>query len=212
MRYWKKFKEQSKFPDVSRVTVGLAVATYRQSHCLDALLLSLQAQTHRNFQVVVAHDGPWDTQHINDLRFKYSTDDRFSFVHSPERKNVYGHNLREMVRAGLAQRCDLMGFTNGDGYYAPVYFEWMASEIVKRQAPFGFCNVVHSHKMWQPMKTELRRGKIDVGCFLADAGLVAETPWKSTEFAADWEYITDLTRGLNPREFAKVDGFLYVHN
>jgi len=212
MRYWKKFKEQSKFPPVDKLKVGVAVATYRQSHSLDALLLSFQAQTHRNFQIVVAHDGPWDPQHINDLRFKYSTDDRFSFVHSPERKNQYGHNLREMVRVGLAQRCDLVGFTNGDVYYAPTYFEWMASEMLKREAAFGFCNLIHSHKLWQPMKTELRRGKIDVGCFLADAGLVAETAWTSTEFAADWTYIEALTRGLDAKDIAKIDGYLYVHN
>ena len=212
MRYWNKFKEQNGFLSTESCKIGLAVATYRQSHSLEALLLSLQAQTHRNFQIVVAHDGPWYPQHINDLRFKYAVDDRISFVHSPQRMNVYGHNLREMVRVGLANRCDLVGFCNGDVYYAPTYFEWMAAQMAKRNALFGFCNLIHSHKMWQPMKTELRRGKIDVGCFLADAGLVAETPWTSTEFAADWVYINSLTKGLSSNDIAKIDGFLYVHN
>lgn len=212
MRYWKKFKAEHKLESQPDVTIGVAVATYQQTHQLEALLRSFQAQTHRNFKILVAHDGPWADQQELDLNFKFGGDSRFEFIHSVERKNVFGHNLRELARIELAARCDLVGFCNGDVYYAPTYFEWMSAVMAKHSARFGFCNMLHSHKMWQPMKTELARGKIDVGCFLADSELVIDTPWESTEFAADWHYIRALTKDLPRTGIVKVDGYLYVHN
>jgi hypothetical protein len=212
MRYWKKFKADHGLESQPDVTIGMVVATYQQTHALETLLRSFQAQTHRNFRIAVAHDGPWDPQHVLDLRFKFGSDDRFIFTSSEKRENVFGHNLREQERVDMAARTDLMGFCNGDVYYAPTFFEWMAAVMVKHQSGFGYCNMLHSHRLWQPMTTELKRGKIDVGCFLASSDLVLETPWTSTEFAADWFYIRELTKGLARTEIVKIDGFLYVHN
>lgn len=212
MRYWKKFKDKHKFKDTADVRVGVVVSTYRQFHILETLLASFQAQTHSNFRLVVAHDGPWDPQQLHDLQFKFGNDDRVTFTCSPDRMNVSGHNTREQERFDLAARTDLVGFCNGDVYYVPTYLEWMVAQMVRQSAAFGYCNMVHSHQMWKPMTTELKRGKIDVGCFLADSELVADTPWRSTEFAADWVYIRDLTKRLQKTEITKIDGFLYVHN
>lgn len=212
MRYWKKYKGLQKLESQPDVCVGIVVATYQQTHSLETLLRSFQAQTHRNFKVVVAHDGPWDPQHVLDLRFKFGSDDRFTFTHSPERKNQFGHNLREMVRVGLASATDAVGFCNGDSYYAPTYMEWMTAQLARDGAVLAYCNCLHSHKMWQPMKTGLARGKIDVGCFLAASDLVGETAWTSTEFAADWVYIEQLARKAGKKGVTKVDGYLYCHN
>lgn len=212
MRYWKKYKEDKGLKADRDVSVGLVVATYNQTHQLDCLIQSLQAQTHRNFRVFVVHDGPWLGNQLLDLQFRHSHDDRFVFMNTPERKNVFGHNCR---RAGFAVLDETVinyaGTCNGDVYYAPTYFEWMLAEIDKRGASFVYCNCVHSHKMWQPMKTALLRGRIDVGCWIADSVLAVNTPF-GDEFHADWLHIEAMTKGLPKKEIAKVDGFLYVHN
>ncbi len=213
MRYWKKFKDKNKLPDVSGLQVGLSVATYRQGPKLSALLDSILAQTHQNFLVVVCHDGPWDVREHLDLQVRFGSDDRFHFVNTPERKNTFGHNCRAQVQDDLAIDVDYVGYCNGDVYYTPTYFEWMLAHAWKQnQAKFVYCNMVHSHTMWQPMKTELKRGKIDVGCFLAASESAFSAEWREDEFAADWFYIKQMTDGLRKDEIAKVDGYLYVHS
>lgn len=212
MRYWTKNRDKLGLAAHPDVRVGLAVATYRQKAPLECLLQSLLAQTHRNFSVAVVHDGPWDPQHQLDLQIRYGHDDRFEFTHTPDRKNVFGHNCRRQGLAALAPGVEAVGTCNGDVYYAPTYFEWMLGAMAKRDALFAYCNLVHSHLNWQPMKTELRRGKIDAGCWLADSEVVAGTPWEGEGFAADWFYIDRLLRQIPKGRVAKVDGYLCTHN
>ena len=71
--------------------------------------------------------------------------------------------------------------------------------------------MIHSHKMWGPMKTLLKRGAIDAGAWLARSSLCSNTKWNSVDFAADWFFIEGLMRlpGFTP---AKVDGYLFTHN
>lgn len=212
MRYWKRHREKHKLEKHPNVRVGLVVATYQQHAPLECLLQSLVAQTHTNFKALVIHDGPWDPRHRLDLQIRYGLDDRFAFVDTSKRENAFGHNCRQYGLPLLAREVELIGTCNGDVYYAPTYFEWMLAETVRRDALFTYCNMVHSHTLWQPMKTELRRGKIDVGCWLADSEAVAETPWESREFAADWFYIERLLKKVTRAKVAKVDGYLYCHN
>lgn len=207
MRYWPKKRK----PIVGNPSVGISVATYRQTHCLHALLSSLQAQTYNNFHVYVVHDGPWDQGVKFDIGMRF--DSRFSCHETGQRMNQFGHNNRVAGMAlALSDEFDYIGTCNGDSYYAPTYIEWMLMELQARKAAFAYCNMVHSHKLWQPMKTEIKRGKIDVGCWLAESHLVASTPWESREFAADWVYINAMTKKLKPNQIAKVDGYLYHHN
>lgn len=213
MRYWKKHRDtklkQTTHPNVC---VGLVVATYQQKAPLECLLQSLVAQTHTNFKVLVVHDGPWDAKQQFDLQIRYGLDDRFAFVNTGKRENAFGHNCRQYGLPVLAREVELIGTCNGDVYYAPTYFEWMLGAMVKRDALFSYCNLVHSHLLWQPMKTELRRGKIDVGCWLADSEYVQNTPWEGREFAADWFYIERLLKKIPKAKVVKIDGYLYHHN
>lgn len=212
MRYWKKHKEKHGLTTHPDVCVGLVVATYRQAAPLETLLQSILAQTHRNFQVLVVHDGPWDDRHQLDLQIRYGSDDRFEFISTEKRENAFGHNCRRTGLQLLAPRVEALGTCNGDVYYAPTYFEWMLGAMVKRDALLAYCNCIHSHTNWQPMKTALQRGKIDVGCWLADSELVGDTLWDSKEFAGDWFYLEQLLKKIPRTQVVKVDGFLYVHN
>ena len=61
------------------------------------------------------------------------------------------------------------------------------------------------------MKTEIRRGKIDVGCWMASKDLIKAVQWTDFTFAGDWSFINNLNKTAEGRH-AKVDSYLYVHN
>lgn len=212
MRYWKKFKEEHGLKANPDTRVGLSVATYKQGPLLTCLLDSVLAQTHKNFEVVVCHDGPWDAAEKLALEIRYGSDRRFHFVNTNERENTYGHNCRDEVKSYLCVETDYVGFCNGDVYYSPVYFEWMVAALEKQDGLFAYCNMIHSHQFWQPLHTELKRGKIDVGCFLVDSAVAVDVDWRVKEFAADWYFVADAVKGLKKGQVVKVPGHLYVHN
>lgn len=209
MRYWKK-KDIAGDP-----LVGMVIATYRQSYCLRALIASLQAQTYGNFVCLVIHDGPAD----DSIRaFQPTNDPRFVWIETEKRANAFGHNLRQLGFDRLLDkyRARYVCTTNGDGYYVPVYFEAMVHRLQSTKSDLVFCNLVHSHerngKLWQEMITQPKRGHVDLGCWMADAGLVQATPWTDFSFAGDWTHFERMAKRAGPSKMAKVDMTLYVHN
>lgn len=183
--------------------LGIVVATYRQGPKLDCLLASLAAQTYRHQYAVVVHDGPWADRPALPVPGE--------LAHTPARANQFGHNCREAGRLLLAAaKPDYVMFTNGDNYYAPVFAEEAVWAAQSAQADLVYCNMIHSHKKWQPLKTELKRGRIDLGCWVCRADWVLAAPFAGREFAADWFYLEKLL-ARRPR-VAKVDGYYMVHN
>lgn len=212
MRYWKS-KAIKGHP-----CVGMVVATYRQTYCLRTLLSSLQAQTYGNFRCVVLHDGPAD----DSIRAfsGVSGDGRFEWIETPERANVFGHNLRQIGfdRLFSTDGVDVsyVCTTNGDGYYVPVYFEAMIHRLQSTKSSLVYSDMVHSHerngKLWQPMSTAPIRGSIDLGCWMATATLVRSVKWEDFGFAGDWTYFSRLAHVAGRGKLAKLDMTLYVHN
>jgi GT2 family glycosyltransferase len=206
MRYWKLKSINNNYK------VGMVVATYDQTNCLQALIASLKTQTWRNFKVIISHDGPAS----NEVRAAYKAvvagDDRFDFVETAVRQNKFGHERRyEGFQELIKQDADYLCTTNGDCWYTPNYFESMLYQMQKDNMEFAYCNMIHSHKLWQPMKTEMKRGKIDVGCWMASRKLIEQVRWTDFSFAGDWSFIHKLHKVAEGRH-AKVDGYLYVHN
>jgi len=203
MRFWKR-------KDIGgKPVVGMVVATYKQTDCLQSLLSAFKAQTYRHFKILVVHDGPWELK--DKIHTMFDCDERFQFVASGDkRENVFGHNSRAVGLPVLAPDCAYLGTCSGDAWYAPVFFEAMVYALQSQKADFAYCNMIHSHTSWQPLDTRLARGKIDLGCFIASSELIADTPWTSMEFAADWFYIEKMLK-KNPK-VAKVKPYLYVHS
>lgn len=206
MRYWKLKSINNDYK------VGMVVATYDQTYCLQALLASLKTQTWRNFKILVTHDGPASNEVRSAYKAVVAGDDRFEFVETPVRQNKFGHERRydgfqELIKQGADYLCT----TNGDCWYTPNYFESMLYQMQKDNMEFAYCNMIHSHKLWQPMKTEMKRGKIDVGCWMASKNLIEQIKWTDFSFAGDWSFIHKLHKVAEGRH-AKVDGYLYVHN
>lgn len=203
MRYWK----QRPTPGMPRV--GIAIASYlrddrRQLAALRCLLASLEAQTYPHWRAVVVHDGPLGSERPDWLR-----SGRFEFRETPVRAGQFGHPHRQPAAASLAD-CPIVGFSNGDNYYAPVFLEALVHEIAARKADLAYCDMVHSHQLWKPVTTKPTRGKIDVGGFLVRRSLVEQTPWTDYTFSGDGRYVEALVRKC--RRVAKVPGCLFVHN
>lgn len=214
MRFWK-----SKLLPLCP-KVGIAVAAYlgddngfsmRLHTALRGLVASFQGQTHHNWKMLVVHDGkaPWaEAQAV----FRgLENDKRVSVDETETRKKEFGHPHRQAaIEHLLADGCDWIGLTNQDNWYAPTYLEWMLHDATTKKAEFVCCDFVSSHKMWKPVTTQLRRGGIDLGCFLAHRSVVEKVKFDKFTFAGDWDYISRLTSAA--KRSVKVNATLFVHN
>ena len=207
MRFWNK---KNNIPKDCKV--GISLVTYDQTDCLQNLIFSLKCQTFKNFIIAVIHDGSWTLQAKNSFENAVGNDDRFIALNSEKRLNKFGHNNRQIGFDILKNlNCNWIGTMNGDSYYVPVYFESMLSKAYEDKSNFVYCNMVHSHRMWTMLDTQLNRSYIDGGCFLANIDLIDEYKWDSLDFAADWFFISKLKSNKNFKS-SKVDSCLFVHN
>jgi GT2 family glycosyltransferase len=206
MRFW-KLKSINDNP-----LVGMVVVTYNQIEPLQSLLASLKAQTWKNFKIAISHDGPATPEVKAAVNVLVGKDDRFIFIETRERQNKFGHDMRYPGFSYLASLgCTHLCTTNGDCWYTPNYFENMLYKMQKDSTKMCICNMIHSHKLWQPLNTEMARGKVDVGCWMASTEVVKLVNWTDYSFAADWFFIKKLFLAVKGK-ISKVDGYLYVHN
>ena len=217
MRYWKpKLK--------SGPTVGIIVASYlnedeRRSRALNCMLASVVAQTYNNWRVKVVHDGPCTASSFSQNEV---IDPRIEFICTSERKLQHGHpHRREQALAPFTYRgdnpaylatCqpDYFVFTNDDNYYMPVFLEWMLHEAKTSDSDFLYCDMIHSHRLWQHFITTPKKGRIDLGSFLVHRSLVEKVPWTDFSFSGDGTYIEALVSAA--KRVRKLDATLFVHN
>lgn len=213
MRFWTPKKVHG------NPLVGIAVAAFletrRDEYCLNGLVASFQAQTYENWRLLVVHDGPLPAGPTQGrLAVLTGADARVELVLARERKKQFGHPHRQAaVDTLLKSGCAWVGMTNQDNWYAPTYLEWMLSVGThpKRPKDFVYCDCLHSHKLWRQMITEPRRGKLDLGGWLARAELIKQVQFTDYSFDGDGKYIDKLrTRARGKIE--KVPGTLFVHN
>lgn len=196
--------------------VSLAIACYldgpdreRRRHQLTGLAASLAAQTWANWEAVIVHDGTGDGSSLAGEIARY--DARLSVWATPERKQQYGHPWRHRAIREHT-RGEYVGFANDDAWFAPVFFEALLSRLTTTKARLAHCDLIHSHGLWKLLSTEPRRGRLDVGGWLAARDVVLGTPWTSYEFHGDGLYINALATKLGRARIAKVPNVLYVHN
>jgi glycosyltransferase involved in cell wall biosynthesis len=181
-------------------------AYYRDQQILPTLACFL-AQTHQNFEVLVVHDGPGDgAVRASVALFQ---DDRLHYLDLPERRNDWGNSAKAW---GSQQATgEWIGHSNDDNYYAPVYFERMLGALLRDDAQFVYCNMIHSHHGWTPFDTAPAVGRIDGGGWICRAEIVKSTAWpvNPTDPCADGH----LAQALAARsKVVKVPATLFVHN
>lgn len=208
MRYWKP----RTVPGPCAVSITIASylnADPRRLHSLACLLESIRAQTYPHWTATIVHDGPYRaTTDLCIVHKLIANDDRIRFVQTDQRLGQSGHPHRR--KYALQSSGDVLGFCNDDVYYVPVYFEWMLSEMHRTKADLGYCDMVHSHKMWQRFVTAPAAGRIDIGSFLARRKLVEQTSWNNFGFRGDGIYV-EAIMALKPN-VVHIPHLLYVHN
>jgi glycosyltransferase involved in cell wall biosynthesis len=112
------------------VTFSLLVAYY-QGIDADGCLLqrfvdSLKAQTYKDFEVIVCHDG----QYLNDLKVDIG-DLKVTFLQTSLRANLWGHNLRSLMMRRASG--DYFLNTNADNVYYPDALQELHSVISQHQ-------------------------------------------------------------------------------
>lgn len=203
MRTW----SSNYVPDNNKV--GLVVVTYDQPAQLHAMTGCLLCQTHLNFTAIAYHDGPASPAVRG--RWGVPGDTRFEWVETATRENCYGHTNRRRGFESLLSRKDVnvVGTTNADNLYAPVYFEAMLEQI-RNGADFVYCDMVHSHRRWNVINSAIRRKYIDAGNWLVKADIARKVVWDKTDFAADWDYVQRVIAVA--RNVKKVPASLFMHN
>lgn len=182
--------------------VSLVVAAYERPRPLQCLLTSLLAQTYENIEIVVVHDGPPSPKWLD--RYRAVANKCCRLEHLESRQQKFGYPAR---RRGLElARGEFVGFANDDCYYVPVYLY----ELLLTGADFAYCDMIHSHRGWQPIAARPQRKFIDIGNWLARTELVRSVPWKSDEFAADAALVAGIV--ARTAKVAHVKRYLYVHN
>lgn len=218
MRYWRKRAAAREMPlvDGHPPTLGLVVATYQQEAPLECLLASLRSQAYRHLRVLVVHDGPMSGAAWEAWRRGCADDERLDYFITATRADDFGHSLRPLgFQHPFLAGVDYLGSTNGDNYYAPAWSWEMAYALSTAHAggpALAYCDCVHSHKLWQPLRAQLRRGRIDVGSWLASACLLRQTPWPDRSFAGDWSYLESLLPRVAEKNRIHVPHTLFVHN
>lgn len=185
--------------------VSVAVASYNNPDGLATLIASFRAQTHPNWELVVVHDGPGpESRRLVDV-----VDDPRIVFYEAEHRGSWGHPHREAA----LRRCtgDILGLTNEDNYYVPVYLEAMVNALETKNVDLVYCNTIHSHHLWAPMDVALQKGRIDLGSWLANRSAVADVPFRDFSFAGDWTFLSDVLAKCKTGT-TKIDHYLFVHN
>lgn len=198
---------QSGITVIGNPKVSMVVACYQSPKKLLLPLGSFIAQTHENWECLVVHDGPGGSE-IEELIDRLG-DSRISFHSLPDKSNDWGNTSKEY--GSHLSIGSYIGHSNDDNFYAPVYFEWMLRSLIDNEAQFAYCDMVHSHRKYQPMVCEPRPCHIDGGGWLCLSTIVKATPWPTkSDNHADGHYVESLLN-LCGRSI-HVPHYLFTHN
>lgn len=216
MRYWK----HKKILGTPRVGIGVASflnADARRWESLRCLVDSFCAQTYPNWKLRVVHDGPayHDSHSLRqaDRLSDEGRDRRITFDETAERKQQFGHPWRQYALDMLATECEWLLLTNDDNYYMPVFLEWLLSvATTSRGCKMAYCDMIHSHRKWTPLKTAPKAGSLDLGGFIVHRDLAKHVPFDNFAFNGDGDWINRLVEKAGASAVQKVPAVLFVHN
>lgn len=189
--------------------VSFIVAAYDRPEMLRCCLASLQVQTHRNIEVLVAdntknqdvsrqHEGV--TVELCDSRFRYFNT---------------GLDVCYAATRALAPQChgEWLCFPNDDGYYVPQFTELMLAG--SRGADFVYCDMLMDPRLYgvyHVLKTKPKLYRIDKGGFLIRKSVFEKFDWPPApdDYCRDGLLVEQLRKARV--RMSKAKGVLFVHN
>lgn len=171
-----------------------------------AVISSLIAQTHQNWELYLVHDGHGEIELPKDRRIHFEC--------TKERVGNWGHSIRAEYLQKLKDKGEYVIISNVDNYYAPVFMQ-RALECFRSNptAVAVYCRqIIHSYTNWEVMNCRLQRGFIDCGQVMLKMPEASSVGWKSNEHSADWFFFNDIANSFGRNSFVPFKGALFVHN
>jgi hypothetical protein len=232
---WVEFDKN--FEDIKRVKDKVIVIcpiynSYPQ------IISSLICQTHKNWILVLIHDGK-ASGNLKNIIGHYA-DSRIIFLESETRKGNWGHFYRQFGIDNidnLVPDSEYVVITNADNYHVPTYLEKMMEGFITQDIVATYCSaMVHSYlspqqvtylEVGQQSSTELRWedytwgtnqcklefGRIDCAGIMVKKECAQKVGWNDiVTHSSDWTYISDIIKEYGEKKINKVNGCLLVHN
>lgn len=178
-----------------------------------AIIASMLAQSHKNWKLVLVHDGPEGVGMIKSY-VNHFNDARIEFRWTPQHLGVWGHYIRKAEVAALGGE-GFVVITNADNYHPPTFLEYMLKGFKANPAAVAtYCSdMVHSYKAWQIIPCKLQQGFLDCAGVMVKADVAKAVGWNETEaHSSDWIYFCEIATKHGWENFQKVEGCLLVHN
>ena len=187
--------------------VEFIVPTFDRKFPLLSMLSSLAAQTDNDWGAHILVDG----DKIEDFRHDFMSILNLPNIrlhHTKKRFNDWGHSLRIIGKED--SEADYIIMTGDDNYYTPNLVEELRKVSYAKPALI-YWDMVHSHYNYQYFKCYPAYNQIDMGAF-ATRNDIAKQVCLNTTYAADGEFIRDITIKFPEEKIIKIDKVLFVHN
>ncbi len=211
-----RFHQKAELPIIK---IGVGVASFlagepRRQSSLMALLGSFISQTYKPTEIAIYHDGPKPDSPLLDVGIPLINSQIPTELIVCDRVQKFGHPHRQKaINRFVEKEYDWILLTNDDNYYMPTFFEDLMALAIRKKADFVFSNMVHSHQHWSPMVCKVKRGHLDLGCFLVRTRIAREVPFDNFSFAGDADWFMRLAAKIKtPTKIVRCDKFLFVHN
>jgi hypothetical protein len=185
---------------------------YERPISMRILLDCFLMQTVPNWELIIIHDGNASADVLKTVSLY--DDPRIQFRESPERYGQYGHPNRKIFLSELSgSKEEFIILTNDDNYYVPI----LAIEILTRCKPdvgMVYFDTVHSHFLYNVLKTEVKVDRIDVGSFAVRADVAKKVGFNNFAFNGDGYYACACAQYCRTHKL-KVEYIpkpLFVHN
>lgn len=176
-----------------------------------AIISSLVMQTHKNWELVLIHDGP-DTENVAS---QVGEDPRVTFMETPKHGGKWGHYIRQIGLQMFHVKSDYIIVTNPDNFYAPPALAYMIKTFETHPSAIAvyFSQIIHSYTNWKVMNCRLEQGFLDCGGVMVRAEVAAAVPWESiSDHSADWIWFEAIINKYGAGRFQKVDSIVFIHN
>ena len=204
------------------------------------ILSSLINQTHKEWRLLLIHDGPNSTG-LKEL-VEFHKDPRIIYIETPTRQEKWGHPIRqwalnEIKEGRLVPETEYIVITNGDNHLVPVFCEYLLTGFKKNPSAVAtYCSqMVHGYLSnqittiipngvttmnnlrwenwrWGIIQCRLKLGYIDCSCAMIRKNVACEAGWRSMDHSSDWIYFSDIIKTYGEDKWERVNGCLLIHN
>lgn len=189
--------------------ITFVATAYNEKEEIHVFLSCLIAQTNKNWKCVVFCDGENEyiknaIQNLNDIRVSYQS--------SNTKRGFWGHYSRIDALYNFVDT-DYVIQTSIQDYYSPNMVMDVMDLIIKHNPDFIYFDCVHNHFNYDVLRCELKRARIDWGCFVIKTLLAKNIGINQPESdQCDGIFVEDSIRKYPNMKIIKINKILTVHN